>query len=70
VFLEYAVSGAVMIAIHRSGGGEPHRVTMSDEVDLALVQARDLVRRYGEGATEVLALRGVSLDVLQASSSQ
>ncbi len=40
-------------------------VPMSDEVDVALVQARDLDRRYGVGATEVHALRGVSLDVLQ-----
>jgi putative ABC transport system ATP-binding protein len=29
----------------------------------AVVQARNLVRRYGEGATVVEALRGVSLDV-------
>ena len=29
----------------------------------AVVQARDLVRQYGEGATAVNALRGVSLDV-------
>src|SRR5438874_8029589 len=28
-----------------------------------VVQARDLTRRYGEGATTVEALRGVSLDV-------
>src|SRR3954462_10768624 len=28
-----------------------------------VVQARDLTRRYGEGATAVEALRGVSLDV-------
>jgi putative ABC transport system ATP-binding protein len=28
-----------------------------------VVEARDLVRRYGEGATAVQALRGVSLDV-------
>src|SRR5579875_1103485 len=38
-------------------------VTVSAEVDLAVVQARDLERRYGSGATEVHALRGVSLDV-------
>ena len=31
-----------------------------------VVQARDLVRQYGEGATAVHALRGVSLDVEQA----
>ena len=30
-----------------------------------VVQARDLVRQYGEGATAVHALRGVSLDVEQ-----
>src|SRR5216110_2792835 len=29
----------------------------------AVVQARDVTRRYGEGATAVDALRGVSLDV-------
>jgi putative ABC transport system ATP-binding protein len=32
-----------------------------------VVAARDLTRRYGEGATEVAALRGVSLDVERAS---
>jgi putative ABC transport system ATP-binding protein len=35
-------------------------------VDGAVVQARDLQRQYGEGATAVHALRGVSLDVRQA----
>jgi putative ABC transport system ATP-binding protein len=33
------------------------------ERDGHVVQARDLVRRYGDGATAVEALRGVSLDV-------
>jgi len=32
-----------------------------------VVQARDLERRYGEGATAVHALRGVSLDVTKGS---
>ena len=33
------------------------------ELDRTVVQARDLERQYGEGATTVHALRGVSLDV-------
>ena len=46
-----------------------HRHTLSDERVLhvierpAVVSARDLVRRYGQGDTLVEALRGVSLDV-------
>ena len=39
------------------------RVTASTEVDLAVVRARDLRRRYGADATAVHALRGVSLEV-------
>jgi putative ABC transport system ATP-binding protein len=35
-------------------------------VNGAVVQARDLQRQYGDGATAVHALRGVSLDVKQA----
>jgi len=38
-------------------------VSVSSGVHLAVVQARGLERRYGAGATEVQALRGVSLDV-------
>ncbi len=38
-------------------------VTAGAQVDLTAVRARDLTRRYGAGATEVHALRGVSLDV-------
>jgi putative ABC transport system ATP-binding protein len=39
-------------------------VTATEAVlDQAVVQARDLERRYGDGATAVHALRGVSLDV-------
>jgi len=34
--------------------------------DGAVVEARDLTRRYGEGSTAVDALRGVSLDVTQS----
>ncbi len=34
------------------------------QVDGAVVQAHELTRRYGEGATAVDALRGVSLDVV------
>jgi putative ABC transport system ATP-binding protein len=45
------------VAAHEIG------VTASAELDLAVVQARDLERQYGEGATAVHALRGVSLDV-------
>src|SRR5207237_9970582 len=35
-------------------------------LDAIAVQARDLERQYGEGATAVHALRGVSLDVEQS----
>jgi putative ABC transport system ATP-binding protein len=35
-------------------------------LDRVVVEARDLERQYGEGATAVQALRGVSLDVEQA----
>jgi putative ABC transport system ATP-binding protein len=45
------------VAAHEIG------VTASAELDLVVVQARDLERQYGEGATVVHALRGVSLDV-------
>jgi putative ABC transport system ATP-binding protein len=41
------------------GTGDPSVQTSTDTV----VAARDLSRRYGEGATAVDALRGVSLDV-------
>ena len=41
------------------GSGDPRLQTGTDTV----VAARDLSRRYGEGATAVDALRGVSLDV-------
>jgi putative ABC transport system ATP-binding protein len=43
------------------GTGEPPVQTSTDTV----VAARDLTRRYGEGATAVDALRGVSLDVIR-----
>jgi putative ABC transport system ATP-binding protein len=36
-------------------------------LDGAVVQARDLQRQYGEGATAVHALRGVSLDVARGN---
>ena len=44
-------------------------VTASAETTLngAAVQARDLERQYGEGATAVHALRGVSLDVARGN---
>ena len=48
---------------------ETREVTASagTSVDGVVVQARDLERRYGEGATAVHALRGVSLDVTKGS---
>ena len=42
------------------GTGDPAITTTTDTV----VAAHDLSRRYGEGATAVDALRGVSLDVI------
>jgi putative ABC transport system ATP-binding protein len=38
-------------------------IAASIEVPTAVVTARDVVRRYGEGDTAVAALRGVSLDI-------
>ena len=52
-----------MAAIHPAVAAHEIGVTASTELDLAVVQARDLERQYGEGATAVHALRGVSLDV-------
>jgi len=48
-------------------GAEEIQVTASAEItlDAVAVEARDLERQYGEGATAVHALRGVSLDVVQ-----
>ena len=48
---------------------EETRVTASAETPLngTVVQARDLERQYGEGATAVHALRGVSLDVARGN---
>jgi putative ABC transport system ATP-binding protein len=48
---------------------EETRVTASAETtpNGAVVQARDLERQYGEGATAVHALRGVSLDVARGN---
>jgi putative ABC transport system ATP-binding protein len=40
--------------------------SVKTEVEDLVVQARDLERQYGEGATAVHALRGVSLDVERA----
>ena len=49
-------------------GAEEIQVAAKAETPLdgVVVQARDLERQYGEGATAVHALRGVSLDVRQA----
>jgi putative ABC transport system ATP-binding protein len=48
---------------------EETRVTESAQTTLdgTVVQARDLKRQYGEGATAVHALRGVSLDVARGN---
>jgi len=58
----------VTAAIHRQVPAEETEVAAS--VDTALggvvVEARELERQYGEGATAVHALRGVSLDVERA----
>src|SRR5919201_820171 len=40
-------------------------VDVADRAPTAVVAARDLTRRYGEGDTAVDALRGVSIDVTQ-----
>ena len=40
-------------------------VDVADRAPSAVVAAKDLTRRYGEGDTAVDALRGVSLDVQQ-----
>jgi putative ABC transport system ATP-binding protein len=40
---------------------QPHPTALP--LDDAVVRARDVVRRYGEGDTAVVALRGVSLDI-------
>src|SRR5919198_1576053 len=52
------------------GGGERKApavpaVDVADRAPTAVVAARDLTRRYGEGDTAVDALRGVSIDVTQ-----
>ena len=47
-----------------------HRRSNRDGAAGIPVAARELTRRYGEGATAVEALRGVDLDVRQASSSR
>jgi putative ABC transport system ATP-binding protein len=46
-----------------ASGSQPEPATAGADLDRAVIQARDLVRRYGEGPTAVEALRGVSLDV-------
>jgi putative ABC transport system ATP-binding protein len=57
-----------MPAIHAGVPAEETEVTAraATSVNGVVVQARDLERQYGEGATAVHALRGVSLDVEQA----
>ncbi|HEX4008827.1 MAG TPA: ABC transporter ATP-binding protein [Solirubrobacteraceae bacterium] len=49
--------------IRHASGTESEPAIAGADLDRAVVQARDLVRRYGEGQTAVEALRGVSLDV-------
>jgi putative ABC transport system ATP-binding protein len=44
--------------------GSHDRVSDTVGFGTNVVEARELVRRYGQGATEVVALRGVSLDVV------
>jgi putative ABC transport system ATP-binding protein len=44
-------------------GGDRSAASGQGALDGRVVEARELVRRYGEGATVVQALRGVSLDV-------
>jgi putative ABC transport system ATP-binding protein len=51
------------VAAHESGVTAPAAPTSLDGV---VVEARDLKRQYGEGATAVQALRGVSLNVGRA----
>jgi putative ABC transport system ATP-binding protein len=51
------------VAAEQIGVTAPAGTTLDD----AVVQARDLQRQYGEGATAVHALRGVSLDVARAN---
>jgi putative ABC transport system ATP-binding protein len=46
-----------------ASGSQSEPATAGADLDRAVIQARDLVRRYGEGPTAVEALRGVSLDV-------
>ena len=46
-----------------ASGSESEPAVAGADLNRAVIQARDLVRRYGEGPTAVEALRGVSLDV-------
>src|SRR5579862_3312751 len=66
-----AASTAAAPSATDRGGWHTERVSASrahgpdrePSPDGAVVQARELTRRYGEGSTAVQALRGVSLDV-------
>ncbi len=46
-------------------GSHPQRAAAHHHSPAAVVSARDVVRRYGEGDTAVAALRGVSVDIAE-----